>query len=106
MASSEEFVKYVAEQLQDAGSITYKKMFGEYGLYCNGKFFATICNNQLFIKVTDQGHVLIENPELAPAYEGAKPSFLISELDDKAFLCRLTIATCNALPDPKTKRKD
>lgn len=37
MASKPEFVEFVADQLRDAGIITYRKMFGEYGLYCNGK---------------------------------------------------------------------
>ena len=36
MASSLEFVRYAAEQMGAAGEITYKKMFGEYGIYCNG----------------------------------------------------------------------
>ena len=106
MASSEEFARYVTEQLSDAGTITCKKMFGEYGLYCDGKFFATICDNQLFVKVTNQGQEIIKNPEMASPYQGAKPSFLITELDDKEFLCRLTTATCKALPSPKAKRKE
>ena len=38
MASSIEFVQYAAEQMSDVGEITYRKMFGEYGLYCGGIF--------------------------------------------------------------------
>lgn len=106
MASSEEFTKYVVEQLSSAGTIIYKKMFGEYGLYCDGKLFASICDNQLFVKVTDQGWEILQNPEMAPPYEGAKPSFLIAELEDKEFLCSLAVATCKALPSPKSKRKE
>ena len=30
MASKMEFVEYVADQLREAGNITYRKMFGEY----------------------------------------------------------------------------
>ena len=37
MASKIEFVEFMADQMREAGAITYKKMFGEYGLYCNGK---------------------------------------------------------------------
>lgn len=50
MASSPEFVQYVADQLSAAGTITYRKMFGEYALYCNGKIFALICDDQLLLK--------------------------------------------------------
>ena len=47
MASNPEFVQYIADQLKEAGIITYRKMFGEYGIYCDGKFFATVCDDQL-----------------------------------------------------------
>ena len=34
MASTKEFVEYAAEQLRDAGDISCRKMFGEYGWRC------------------------------------------------------------------------
>lgn len=55
MASSLEFVQFVAGQLQDAGDITYRKMFGEYGLYCGGKFFATVEDDAFYVKITEAG---------------------------------------------------
>ncbi len=55
MASKIEFVEFMADQLREAGTITYKKMFGEYGLYCNGKIFAVICDDQFYIKITEAG---------------------------------------------------
>lgn len=54
MSSKIEFVEYVAEQCRGAGEITYKKMFGEYGLYCNGKIFALVCDDQFFVKIADE----------------------------------------------------
>ena len=45
MASSLDYVQYVASQLAGAGVITYKKLFGEYGLWCGGKFFGTVEDN-------------------------------------------------------------
>ena len=42
MASHQDFVDYVAEQLREAGSIRSRKMFGEYRLFCDGVFFAVI----------------------------------------------------------------
>lgn len=105
MASSEEFMQYVVDQLNSAGTITYRKMFGEYGLYCNRKFFALVCDNQLFIKVTNEGQTVSASLKKAPPYEGAKPWFLISELDDKEFLYHLTTVTCEALPFQKSKKK-
>ena len=54
MSSKPEFVEYCAEQCRGAGEITYKKMFGEYGLYCNGKIFALVCDDEFFVKITDK----------------------------------------------------
>ncbi len=54
MSSRIEFVEFAAGQLAGAGEITYKRMFGEYGLYCDGLFFATICDDQLFFQA-DRG---------------------------------------------------
>ena len=39
MASKIEFVEFVVDQMKEAGTITYRKMFGEYGIYCDGKIF-------------------------------------------------------------------
>jgi TfoX/Sxy family transcriptional regulator of competence genes len=79
MASNQDFVDFVIEQLHSAGNITFKKMFGEYALYSENKVFALICDNKLFIKPTIAGRNFIKNVVEAPPYHGAKPSFLIED---------------------------
>ncbi len=104
MASRPEFVQYVADQCAAAGEITCRKMFGNYGIYLNGKIFGLICNDQLFIKVTQPGKELAPDCPLAPPYEGAKPHFLIEDLEDREFLTAFITATYDALPTPKPKK--
>ena len=89
MATNPEFVQYIADQLHSAGVITYRKMFGEYGMYLDGKIFSLICDNQFFVKIT----------------EGAKPYFLVEELDDREWLTELAVRTWKELPVPKPKKK-
>ena len=36
MASHFDYVEYVVEQLRGAGNVRARKMFGEYGLFCDG----------------------------------------------------------------------
>lgn len=105
MASKQKFVEYIAEQLRDTGSVTCRKMFGEYGLYLEGEIFALVCDDQLFIKITEAGRKL--HPELreAPPYEGAKNYFLIEDVDDQNTLVDLATATCAALSEPKPKKR-
>ncbi len=105
MASDLEFVKYAAEQMRDAGTITYRKMFGEYGIYCDGKFFGVICGTQLFLKITDAGRAVCPELKEAPPYDGAKPYFLVEEVDNRELLGRLAAATCRELPAPRPKKR-
>ena len=92
-------------QLQAVKDVTAKKMFGEYGVYAQGKMFGVICDNRLFIKPTTAGRAYIGNVVEAPPYEGAKPSFLIDDqLEDARWLTRLVQLTVKELPEPKPKK--
>ncbi len=106
MASKIEFVEFIVDQLREAGDITYKKMFGEYGLYCNGKIFAVICKDQFYIKVTQAGRKLCPDLSEAPPYEGAKNYFLVEDVDNREMLTALVTATYGELPEPKPKKRN
>ena len=55
MACNKDLVQYIADQCADAGTITTKRMFGDYGIYCNGKIFGLICDDKLYVKQTEEG---------------------------------------------------
>ena len=97
MASHQDFVDYVAEQLREAGTIRSRKMFGEYGLYCDDIFFAVICGDQLFVKITPQGEAAFPGLAKAPPYEGARDYFLVEDVDDRETMTELVRITCEAL---------
>ena len=101
MASHRDFVDYVAEQLREAGVIRAKRMFGEYGLYCDGIFFAVICDDQLFVKRTPQGEEAFPNLPKAPPHAGAKDYILVEDVDDRETMAALVRLTCLALAPKK-----
>lgn len=106
MSSNQDFVDYIVEQIENAGVITYKKMFGEYGIYSDNKIVALICDNRLFIKPTAGGKLFIGDVKEAPPYPGAKMSFLIEDkIDDREWISQLIRITVNELPEPKPKKK-
>lgn len=105
MSSSREFVEFAAGQLAGAGEISWKRMFGEYGLYCDGLFFATICDDQLFFKPTEAARRLQPDLPLAPPYQGAKDYLLIEDLDDHARLAELARVTCAELLAAKAPKR-
>ncbi|MBR1798471.1 MAG: TfoX/Sxy family protein [Bacteroidales bacterium] len=104
MASNTDFVQYIADQCSKAGEIGVKKMFGDYGIYCNGKLFGLICDNRFYVKPTDAGRKQLKTEELRPPYQGAKKYFYIADVDDHDYLSSLVCETCKALPKPKKKK--
>jgi len=106
LSSEINFVEFVVDQIEDAGSITYRKMFGEYTLYVDGKILGLVCDNQFFIKPTAGGRAFLGDVVEAPPYPGAKPMFLIEELlEDGGRLSDLVRITAGELPEPKPKKK-
>ena len=99
MASDQNFLSFVYDQIKDAGDISYRKMFGEYAIYKDQKVVALVCDNQLFVKPTPGGKALLGKPREAPPYPGAKPCFLIADgLDDPQLLSELIVTTARELP--------
>lgn len=82
------------------GTFPSKKMFGEYGLYCDRKYFGLVCDNQLFVKITEPGLKLLPQQEQGSPYPGARPHFLMTELDDDRALSSFVRATCSVLSAP------
>ena len=105
MACTIDFVDYIADQCAGAGEIVTKKMFGDYAIYCNGKIFGLICDDQFYVKPTEQGRALLRTVDLQPPYEGAKDYFRITDVDDRDYLAALVRETCKALPAPKPKKR-
>ena len=105
MATDQEFMEFLADQMSGAGEISYRKMFGEYAVSCDGKVVALVCDNQLFVKPTAAGRAYIGEPTEAPAYPGAKNSFLIEDaFEDREWISELIRITAKDLPAPKPKK--
>ena len=104
MASNQKFVDFVLEQIENAGEITAKKMFGEYALYVGGKVVALACDNSLYVKPTQAIQKLAIAFATKPPYPGAKPHVVVDELlDDSDSLKKILLETASALPTPKAK---
>ena len=102
MGSDKSFMDFVADQMENAGGVTYRKMFGEYAVYRSGKVVALVCDNQLFVKPTIGGRAFIGEVTEGAPYSGAKPFFLIDDkLDDREWLGELIRITTEELPLPK-----
>jgi len=106
MASSEATVAWIVKQIANAGEIKAQKMFGEYGIYCDEKIVALVCDDQFFVKRTEAGYAFWGEHEEAPPYKGAKPLMVLSEdeMRKKAKLVELIQITFEHLPKQKKLR--
>lgn len=84
MATSENFIKYVCEQLSGIGTIRYRKMFGEYMVYINEKPIVTVCDEIVYVKKLKCIEDKMNNAEVGYPYEGAKEHYIL-DIDDNEF---------------------
>lgn len=104
MACSKEWMAFVADQMREAGEVSYRLMFGAYCVYLDGKPIGIGGDDQLFIKVTKAGGEVMPGLKQVPPYEGAKPHFLVENLEDRELLSRFVRATCDELPAPARRK--
>ena len=109
MATEQSTVDYILDQLVSVGDVSARKMFGGYCLYCQGKVVGLICDDTLFIKITQPGKEYVgKYYQEGNAYEGAKASMLIDEdrIEDREWLSELVRITAkNVSPKKRQKAK-
>ena len=95
MASTKEYRDYILEQLSLVPGITCRPMMGEFLLYADGVLFGGIYDDRLLVKKTESnaGFGMSE----ALPYEGAKPMYLVNEVDDRERLKGIIEGTVNNL---------
>lgn len=85
-----DFVQFVCESLAPLGELAVRRMFGGYGVYCDGLFFAIVADDVLYLKVDDGNRADHEALGLGPF----KPS------DDKPVTLSYHPPPESALDDP------
>ena len=105
MATDRDTVTFIVDQSSTDGGVSAKPMFGEHGLYRDGKMFGMICEGRLFIKQTSAGRAFAGNIDEAAPYPGSKPCLLVDadRWDDGDWLAELVRITIAELPLPKPK---
>ncbi len=103
MASSNEYLQFILEQLSELEEITYRSMMGEFIIYYRGKVIGGIYDDRLLVKSTKSAISYMPTATFESPYEGAKEMLLVDEVDNKEFLTGLFRAMYDDLPEPKKK---
>ena len=95
MSSTKEYRDFILEQLSILDKVTYKPMMGEYLLYYNDLLFGGIYDDRLLVKKVDTNKEY-EMQESIP-YKGAKPMYLVDDVDNQDTLKDIVLDTCRGL---------
>ena len=95
MATTKEYKDYVLGQLSYLNNITIRPMMGEYLLYYNGILFGGIYDDRIIIKRNDSNkkYNMIESIP----YEGAKPMYLVEDIENLEMVRNILLDTCQDL---------
>ncbi len=104
MATTNEYIEYVCEQIKGIGEIRYKKMFGEFMVYVNDKPVIIVCDNVPFVKKLDCIEEMMKQAEVGFPYNGAKEHYVL-DIDNPDF-CKMVVSEVEKVtPLPKPRKK-
>lgn len=103
MASSEECIDFVCRQLQGAGDVMPRKMFGDWCIYVDGKPVLLVCDEICYVKMHPAVGPLMEDAETGCPYPGAKPHYIL-DIGHRTEALRVVRTLAEALPYPKPKK--
>ena len=101
MASSQEYLDYVLELLDEVPDVSWRKMMGEYLLYSCGKLFGGIYDDRFLVKDIAAARKTLSTEEIP--YDGASPMLLV-DIEDSESVCELVMAMMPELPEVKKRR--
>ena len=105
MPSSQDYLRFVLEQLSELNDISYRAMMGEFILYYREKVIGGIYDNRLLVKPVKSAVAYMKDPTYELPYDGAKEMLVVDNIDDKEYLAGLLNAMYDELPAPKAKKK-
>ena len=94
MSSTKEYKDFILEQTRSL-NVTSKPMMGEYLLYYQGILFGGLYDDRLLVKINDNNKKC--DMEEAIPYDGAKPMFLVKDVDNEDVLKDIIIDTYEGL---------
>lgn len=102
MATTKDYRDFILEQLNPMGDITCRAMMGEYLLYWHTVLFGGIFDNELLVKKTG-GNQKYKMEERIP-YDGAKPMYLVEDVENPDMLADIIRDTCETLSREQKNR--
>ncbi|KGK88336.1 transcriptional regulator [Desulfosporosinus sp. HMP52] len=104
MATSSDCIEYVCEQISGAGTIRYRKMFGEYMVYVEEKPILLVCDNTVYVKILDCIRDKMKEAQKGFPYDGAKEHYIL-DIDNRKFSKEIISLLLPFISVPKPRKK-
>ena len=105
MSTGKETIEFLLSQLEPL-DVRARAMFGEYGVYCDEKIVALVCDDTFYLKPTDAADDYSADLTPGPAYPGSNDYLAVDGdlVEDAERFQALVKATAELLPVPKPKK--
>ena len=105
IATSENYISFVLEQLEGFGAVRVRKMFGEYLVYLADKPILTVCDDTVFVKKMPQLAEILAVAECGFPYDGAKECYIL-DIENRTLVAEVIpiLVEITSLPKPKKKK--
>lgn len=103
MATDVSYIQFVMEQLREEEA-TYKKMFGEYMVYVEGKPVFTVCDNTVFVKQVKELEEIMAEADKGFPYDGAKECYIL-DIENAELVEKVVAVLKEVIPLPKKRIK-
>lgn len=102
MSTSKEYMQLVLDQLEEFPDVTYRKMFGEYMVYLQGRPVLLVCDNCAMVKKLPELAELMRGAPDGLPYEGARVHSVL-DLEDRELVRQVMDILLRVTPLPKRR---
>lgn len=85
MATKQEYIDFICEEISKIGNVKSKKMFGEYMIYINDLPLIIVCDNVPYVKIAPIIEQFMTSSEKGFPYKGAKEHYVL-DIENKELL--------------------
>ena len=104
MPTSQDYVDFLIDQIDNRWNIRYRKMFGAYVLYVNNKPVLLICDNTTYVKKLEIIDDIIPEERTGFPFKKAKEHYIV-DIENREELNSVIEELEKVIQIPKKKKK-
>ena len=104
MSTTEEYIRFILDQLRGIDNVTCKRMFGEYRVYVEGRPVLLVCDNCVMVKMVPELAEQMRDAPVGIPYDGAKAHYLL-DTEDRELTAAVIETLVRVTPVPQKRKR-